>query len=82
MHQNPRKIATGAQKRKMSNLINQHLILFKERVSHHREAVDIAKRIMEITGRIRKFMLIKQRNGKLTPSEQRTVDYLTRSKSI
>ena len=76
----PREIATGAQNSKMANLINQHLILFKKGVSYQHEAIDIADRSMEITDRIKKLMLIKQRKGKLTPSEQRTVDYLQKKR--
>ena len=35
---------------------------------------------MKIKGRIKKFMLINQNKGKLTPSEKRTLDYVQKKR--
>ena len=75
----PRELATDRHMSKMSNLINQHLSLSKKGVRYQREVDNIQKRITEITGRIKKLMLLK-RSAKLTPRELKTYDYLKKQR--
>ena len=59
----------------MANLINQHLILVKKSESYHREATKYLDKELKATGILRELELTKRKNGKLTPSERRSVAY-------